>query len=738
MSTVDITISTQPPPPGAFYGAIVLQLQIQGTPYDLSLSLDPLGGYKKFKIAPYIAEFPGTDVLLQAQEYANSMNRDYVNVGGVGNISASVVNTNGTVRVTSTKGTFHNGVYTGNHLDDVTFSYNNTLQEDPKTFEYEKTGSGDCTNEQYRTLSATGGTPPYRLTLGGVNVVSGWDGDTDETFDLARSGTFNGGLYDSLGALIKTVQINPTKNINASHFEAVVTPYAGYSDIQINTLVSVSGTTPLEYNLLDSDGAAAGWQSSNIFGGYLPGNYTFKVRDVYGCEVSKTVVIPDVEAPSQLDREDYFAISEYNSLSFYNEVEFSDDVRKNYNNTPSEEERVGAPKRMVYGFPAGRTIRTQFKSSYSHHAMTLYRKDQSRIPIQFFMIQQNLGIKERVDCEVFKVQETWTRIDGKPIIIGNGMGVYFNGGDKYEPDTNTVIDDSPYLSGLPGWAQVGNFVTIDGEGTFEIAETDLYDEDLDVVYFRIDANFNAGTYVAQSIWDRHPYNVFRGDFDSSLISEKGAYVKIEPGTEENGALIVDQNRVHRSEWFALIKDTSKYIKWSWSAFRNIGHMLFLDNIECEMWVKGRIRPFSDTSSEFDDADDRTRSIDQQSLLRMRGFFPLLSVRQWRKLDLVGAIGNRGKVFAEGMELVRISSSEQEEQGVTNLSNYTVEMAFAGESTAISQEDPVYDLSTGSENSPSTGLEEVTGWEAANFRLVTEEGEFVKVTQDGVEKYIDIE
>lgn len=745
MSQVVVTITTQPEDFAPWIrDTIELELRIGAQVYEMDLTLDPIGGYKKFKEIQFTSQAVTDNA--QAVEYKNSINRDYAFLGqtlepGVltkSNIRASV---NGNqVTITADTGTFHNGAKTGNALSSVTFSYNNTVQEAPKTFTYEKTGAGDCTNEQYRVLSATGGVPPYRLTLGGIDYVSDWDGVADVNFNLARTGTFNGGLYDSAATLIKSVYINPTKKLVASDFTVEVVPYTGYSDLKVVTLVARAGTTPLEYNLVDSGGAETGWQSSNIFGATPPGTYTLKVRDVYDCEVSKAVSVADITTPMETERVPYLGVSDFNSLSFYKETEFTDEVRSNYENTPSYMERVGLPKNGLFKFPVGSRIRTQFKSSYPFHAVTLHRAGASKVPLQFFLIQENLGVTEKVDCEVFRIQETLSLIDGGTVTISNGMGIYFNGGSQYEPNSTTLKadPDSPYTSGLPGWAQeVGNFVAIDGIGSFEIKETDLYDEDRGVTYFRVDGSFAEGTQKIQSSWDRHPYNVYRFDFDMSLVGTDGGFIRIEPGIMSGADFIVDRARVHASEWFTRITDTSKYIKVQWSAFRNIGEMLFKDGIQCEMWLKGRLRPFSQTESDTNDGDDRTRSVDQEAYLRMKGFFPLLSTRQWRKLDLVGSIGNRGKLLMEGLEVVRISSAELEEQGVSNLSNYTVDLAFAGESTAIAQEDPVYDIETGSTSTPGTGLEDVADWQAEGARLVSEDGSWIKVLDGDVEKYVDV-
>jgi hypothetical protein len=71
----------------------------------------------------------------------------------------------------------------------------------------------------------------------------------------------------------------------------------------------------------------------------------------------------------------------------------------------------------------------------------------------------------------------------------------------------------------------------------------------------------------------------------------------------------------------------------------------------------------------------------------------------------------------------------------------MEMAFSGESSAVGQEDPVFSLDTGLEivpdGGPSTGKEPVQDWQTQGNRLVDDVGNFIKVIDDGVEKYVEI-
>jgi len=721
MSTIAITFNTQPLDGGQDTpGTIEFKLTINGVPYILRETLrDAASTYLYFEYFQWNS-FQAESDATQALYYRTAFNRDHKNVGGTKNVSASIVDN--VITISANNGVFSDFSYDGDYLV-LGHEINNTLQETQKTFIYSKAGTGDCDDIDYTASSATGGTAPYRLFANGANIFTGWDGATPQPFQLARTLNYTGGLYDSLGVLIKSFSEVTTKKLEPSDFKAYMTYYEGYgySDVTIETVVARPGTTPLEYAL--DDGA---WQSSNIFGGVLAGLHVFKVRDKFGCSVSNNFEIYDSTSIEPEEREVYFTISEYNSLSFYRDDKHSVLVRKNYGNTPSFKEAVGLPKIAKFCFPITSSIATKFNSSYPLHNVTLHKWDGTKQDIPFLMIQENLGVTERVDCKLFPVQEVLSTIDGGTVVINNGIGIYFDGGNKYEPQTSTVIDASPYTSGLPSWAKKGNFVAVQGLGTFEILDTELYDEDRGVTYFRIEGTLTEQSGIIEAKFDRHPYNVFRFDFDMSDVHAQGNYIRIEPGYDVDGTFMIDRKNLYKSEPFFVLSDTSKYLKIAWHAFRNLGEMIFIDNMESEMWVKGKIRPFPANNSEFDDGDDQARSIDQESYLRMRATIPVMTPKQWRKFDLVGAIGSRGEIFIEDMKLIKIKGIDHDELGDTNISNITCEFAYSGEGPNEGQQDPVLDVTTGATGTGTTGKTPIINYEIDGYRLITEEGELINV------------
>lgn len=711
MSTIKVNIGTQPLDfAPVVLGSIYFELEYDGITVSIRETLSyTTSGYKYFKLIPWVG--PNVD-LEQAAEYANAINRDYANTGNVGNVLqksniTAFVDANGDVDITAQRGIFKNPSYNGNALNGVNFEITNTDQEAPKFFNYAAKGTGSCEGISlagFTALAATGGNGSYKLILNGDEIFSGWDGNIDLDFDLERGKSYSGHLYDSVNRLIKSVTIRPSRLLALGDFKIEQEIKSNATDITVVTVTEVKGTTPLEYSLEDEGGVSTDWGASNIFPGLFPGLYKIHIRDRFGCSITKQIEVyefTDPEGENDLIR--YFSISNFNSLSFREKITFDFENRPNFENTLSYEEKVGRAYQTIFKFPATSVVKTQFKSSYPIHVCTLLKSDGTKQSLALEMIQKNLGTVEKVDCKIFPLVYTFQLIGGGTINSSNGTAVYFEGGTNYEPDSETPDPEnptSPYNGGLPPWATVGNSVTFDGIGTHEIVETDLYDEERGVMYFRI-AN-TVGAEVSEKIqvtYNRHPYNLFRMDFSMQNIPDH-AKVVIEAGWD------FDQiERRFDSEVFKLLEDPEDHLKITWRSDVNFDDMVFSDGIDCEMWIKGRIRPFPIGESTVKRGDDRTRSLKQRHRVGQRLEIPLMSPNQWDKLCLASGIADDGEFRIENMLLILTSPPEfDEELGDTNLSLISAEYEYGGESLAKKADEIVLIPSQGIEGTAQTGTD----------------------------------
>lgn len=726
MSTIKISLGTQPLDFDYVLGRISLDLTFNGqtqTIYEDAKLVS--GGYTSFQIIPWVS--PNVD-REQALELRNAIIRDWAFVGvppsegpSLGNLKA-YVDENDDIIITARVGTFSNASYSGTALNGVSFVIDNSVQEEPKSFTFTAESTGTCGNpstRDYVARAASGGIPPYRLTLNGVDLLTGWDGNSDEPVSLERGKQYAGYLFDSSDTIIKSVSLKPPRLLASGDFSIDQLRTSSYSDITIRSIATVLGTTPLEYALGDSEGQITDWQSSNLFPGRLPGLYILYVRDRFGCSISKQFEVLDITSPDgQIEAIRYFEVSNFNSLSFLEKKDFSFSIRPNFYNTLSQEEKVGKPYQAVFRFPSTSVIQTQFKSSYPIHVCTLLKSDGTKQSLPLQKIQSNIGTQEKVDCRVVPLGVL-------------GTGVYFEGGNRYTPNSTSVDPEngsSPYSGGLPPWANNGVPVVVEGLGTHLIEETDLYDEVRGSFYFRIAATASSETVSKiQVTYNRHPYDLFRMDFSMSLVPDH-AKVIIEAGWG------FDQiERRFDSEVFALLPSPEGYLKIEWSSRFNLGSMVFTDGIKCEMWIRGRIRPYPIGESRTKDLDDRTRSLKQSYSLGQRLYIPLMTPKQWDKLSLASGIADRGEFKIEGMQLILISPIEfDEELGDTNLSSVTAEYKSGGNSLVEMQDEIVTVPSTGQEGTAQTGTDPIVDPELRLLR--TSEGNYI-ITKSG--KYISL-
>ncbi len=608
-----------------------------------------------------------------------------------------------TVRLTADTGTFTSAVQSGN-LYTITSAVDDVFDLAWNVREVES--QGNCTTLRYSIDFAVGGAQPYRVTLlnnGNSVLAESWDGQTPIIFDAQRGFRTRILLRDFNGDEI-VEEFTTAYRLQPQDFDVQVRSFVNSSDVIVQQNVFREGTftedEPITFSLVGFNTPVedvVDWQQSNVFAGIIPGVYKLYVKDKYGCysQWAISVIVNEFDPIPQEEDEAriYFSVSELNSLSFKTEVEFNNENRKNFKTTLSFEEAVRLPHQAIFRFLEGENIQTQFKSSYPFHAITLYKCDGTSEAIPYTMIQENIGIFERVDAIAFAIDQGTT---------DERIGIYFDGGNVYDPVTEEVIGLSPYFQNLPEWAVSGDIIEVESSTTSYGARTitagrqaALFDQDRNTLYFEVDGVLgeNEIPVIVEARYNRQPYNVFRFDF---TMFDGSGYVRIEPGFDENN---IDLNNVRVSENFTVLDDTEHWAEVRWYLNRSVGEAVAYDSFEGRMWLQGRLRPFSVGSAETLDADDQTRSLDQDQRLGFRFDVKLLEPRKWNKLLLASAIGNRGTFIIEDLSLVRTSSPEQEELGLTNKSNIVVEFAAALETSKTAPTNPVIDVPIGTPEEP---------------------------------------
>lgn len=615
---------------------------------------------------------------------------------------------------------------------------------------------GDCLTTKWSFRFAQGGDPPYNIIDNATEniLLQNWSGFTTETLDFDRNKLHSGRVEDSNGVEIGRYSFRSPNNIRSSDFSITSTTFINSADLIITQNVFWENTgADLDANGNPTPGKRINyavaqvvpgqgidinsleWKESNIFSGLVPGSYKVYIRDKYDCIVSKQYFIDEFD-PTQNIQEDeeqiYFTITEFNSLSFKNETAFDSSRRgrKNYKRTLAYEEHVRIPYPNLFYFEEGFLIQTQFKSSYPFHIITLYKCDGTKEAIPYTRIQSNISVSERVSAKLFRY------FDGQEVRIG----VYFDGGNLYDPDTGNTIGNSPYFQTLPNWAEVGRVVeieTLSGQtfGARQVIQTNLYDEERNTLFMVVDGTLGSTDDVLDAVvtarYNRHPYDVYR--FDIEQFQGQGMVV-IEAGYDQDN---IDQNQIWCSEVFRGIDfDTTDWLRIEWFLNRSVGEAVAYESFQGIMWLAGRMLPIPVSEAETLVADDRTRSLDQDQRMALKMDIKALTPRQWHKLGLAAAIGNRGELIIQGESVVRTEGMTEERIGLTNKSN--IEMTFepAGETPRTRPIETVLDVGSGTGSDP----DEVTNWKGW-IRIITSDyqvgGEitYIKVDHQNQEKFV---
>lgn len=603
----------------------------------------------------------------QAQNFATSFNRDYKDIGGVKNLGAIV--SGDTVTITLKTGTFESVNYDGNVLVVGDLTIVNSDQSIILALNVNASNVGNCNTIDY-SATLSGGESPYVIKNGTSTINSNWDGNL-LNIQLNR-GTLNTINATDSDGNSKSITINVPRKLAIGEFKESSVQYDGYSDVLITNVNPVSGTTPITY-ALESLGSTSGlsYQESNAFSGIIPNSYELFVKDKFGCVVTKTITINDLNVSNEDSFIKYFDISEGNSILFAPYSSFDADNKKNFKNTSSRNELTGIRYNAKHRFVAtDNNIGTQFKSSYPYHIITLHRCNGTKKDIPFIAISKNIGSKERVDVK-------FAKIDGKNTF-------YFDGGNEYEPNTTTIIGASEYVSYSPDWAKTGQLVFFDSLGGFEILE-EGYSQDLGKGYFVTDLNTTLTDGIAQATFNKHDYDTYEFYLNMSDVTDKGVIV-IEYGysfTEVEPIPWV-------SETIERIEDSDDDILIKWSNYKNIDPIVFQSGIEMMARIRGVFRPIFKGESETTDGDSKVYSIDQTLYQNYRLEIDYLTAKQVYQLCIATGV----ELEVNNVILTRLSFPEIEQLGQSNYFTFKVDLGYSGNILGVVEDEYVLNVSTG--------------------------------------------
>lgn len=307
--------------------------------------------------------------------------------------------------------------------------------------------------------------------------------------------------------VIKNVnQVPPL--FNAAQIQPVPesTPTGGSVVIQVLQSINQLGIT-FEYSLNNTE-----WFTSNTFTGLTNGTYNAYVRDPWGCVQFKEFLITtnNISLP-------HHYVSESLPIRFAERVTEGTctPIAKPRQLLSVEEEAEDETLVYEYFHPLLKcgTRWLQFESNFSNPRVEVIQENGTVTQLLLTQKTNHIGITDKRDALKYK--------------RGTKTGIYFISGDVYDYISDAVIGDHFLNGGLPEYAEIGNFINIDGDW-FTI-ENIVFDEDINAEVIVIDTNNSTATpqpVVASSEFNRENFEVYECILLGSAFDEQYLQLKI--------------------------------------------------------------------------------------------------------------------------------------------------------------------------------------------------------------------
>jgi len=323
------------------------------------------------------------------------------------------------------------------------------------------------------------------------------------TFDWLRGQTFNF-TAESTDGVQSTIVVTTPPALNAANFNLVINNSPNGA-----TVIANNNYAPylliLQYSLDEIN-----WQFENVFSGLAVGDYRFHVKDHLGCMISIDFSVNEFGVYNS-----FFYLSKSNPIRFAQRITWGDSANyKNDENTLSCEADVKLPYTEVQYFQSADVVKTQFKSNYAVNSMKVVKSDQTEVSAEIVKITTNIGNKEKLDA--FKYN------------FGSGKtGIYFGAGNRYDYDSNAIIEQVALNGYLPYWGKVGNYVSI-GSAWFLIEEV-AYDETKNVEVLVVNSEYTGAdaAVIVGCIFNFQNYEVYECAIDMLSYLNSTIRVKLE-------------------------------------------------------------------------------------------------------------------------------------------------------------------------------------------------------------------
>ncbi len=260
------------------------------------------------------------------------------------------------------------------------------------------------------------------------------------------------------------------------------------------------------------------FQDSSVFSGIASGDYTFYVKDQFGCQVSGVLTIPAFDDGGVGERLPYSDLpSKSNSIRYAKYIDWG--VCSNYKNDENtlswQLPYVENACEYTQLFQDCDNITTQIKTNYSNIVATVI--DEELVETTFTVTQKTFytNLKDKRDARIYNISG-----------LGLQTGIYFTSGNLYDYYTDADIGDYNLNGALPAWGVIGNFVYYNN--AWFLISNIIYDDSVSSYVLVIDSPYTGtdSSIIVSTVYNLEPYNIFEFTIDMSLFSGKKIQVNI--------------------------------------------------------------------------------------------------------------------------------------------------------------------------------------------------------------------
>ena len=326
-------------------------------------------------------------------------------------------------------------------------------------------------------FTITGGQSPFSTTVDGFTIANTGSSPSvpkqrgvGVSYSVSDSSgqTVSGSLFTPVVLVASNFSINITQSLTGSTVEIV-----NASTLGLGLTYSLDNVT---------------FFNTNSFSGQAPGDYTAYIKDVYGCTVSLDYTIPDI-TPVSLDP--FFLFPEANMVRMYQVQDDTESIRANYYNRQSCQEYVrGWAYQNIQYWEPNDDVYIQLKTNHDNVQLFSVDPEGNESSLGIIRVVQNIGLQDGRDGKYFR-------------LTNDTLGLYFDSGNTYDPDTFVITGTYALTSGLlPSFITEGVFVNIVGLGFKEVLSTG-YDQSRERWYAVISGSTSITTDIQTQVYTNY-------------------------------------------------------------------------------------------------------------------------------------------------------------------------------------------------------------------------------------------